>query len=154
MQSFPEDVVARINAILAGYNRAMGLRFVEAAPDCLVAELEVADCHRQPYGLVHGGVYAGMIESVCSTGAALRVMGEGRTTVGVENSTAFLKAVRDGRLRCTARPLSLGRRSQVWQAEVHDQRARLVATGRVRMLVLEPGAAAAGQTVSLAGDEF
>ncbi len=154
MQSFPDDVVERINAILGGYNRVMGLRFVAAVPDRLVAELEVADCHRQPYGLVHGGVYAGMIESVCSTGAALSVMAEGRTTVGVENSTAFLKAVREGTLRCTAQPLSRGRRSQVWQAEVRDDKERLVASGRVRLLVLEPGTAAAGQAVGLAGEGF
>jgi uncharacterized protein (TIGR00369 family) len=127
----------------------MGLKFVEATPDEFVAELEVGDQHRQPYGLVHGGVYSAMIETVCSTGAALNVMPEGKSAVGLENSTSFLRAARSGTLRCTAGPLVRGRRSHVWQAQIHDDRGRLVATGRVRLLVLDPGAEADGVAIRL-----
>ena len=105
----------------------------------------------QPYGLVHGGVYAGMIETMCSTGAALTVWEENKSTVGLENNTSFLKAVRSGRLRCTAKPLVLGKRSHVWEASIHDDKSRLVATGRVRMMVLEPGAEVAGRVVNMEG---
>lgn len=146
---FPEDVVERINEQLGGFNRAAGLRFTSAAPDELTAELVIGEHHLQPYGLVHGGVHAGMIESLCSTGAALSVLAEGKSTVGLENSTSFLRAVRAGTLRCTARPLVQGRRSQVWEARIHDDRDRLVATGRVRLLVLDPGASADGVAVAL-----
>lgn len=146
---FPEDIVEQINARLGGYNKTMGLRFVEASPEELVAELVIDDRHRQPYGLVHGGVYAGMIETLCSTGAALSVLAEDRSTVGLENATSFLRATREGTLRCAARPLVLGRRSQVWEARIHDGEGRLVATGRVRLLVLEPGTKAAGEAVQL-----
>ena len=149
MTAFPDDVLDLINERLGGYNKAMGLRFVDAAEDRFVAELEVEDCHRQPYGLVHGGVYAGMIESLCSTGAALSVWHEGKSTVGLENTTAFLRAVRSGTLRGTARPLVRGRRSHVWEAEITDDRGRLVASGRVRLLVLAPGAEADGEAVTL-----
>ena len=149
MDVFPDNVVDLINQRLGGYNAAMGLRFVEARPDKFVAELPIDDCHRQPYGLVHGGVYAGMIESICSTGAALNVWSEGKSAVGLENTTAFLRAVRSGVLRATARPLVRGRRSHVWEAEIKDDRDRLVASGRVRLLVLEPGSAADGETVAL-----
>lgn len=149
MSAFPDNVLELINANLGGFNNAMGLRFTKADPDEYVAEIEVADCHLQPYGLVHGGVYAGMIESLCSTGAALKVWGENKTTVGLENNTSFLKAVRGGRLRCTARPLVLGNRSHVWEASIHDDQGRLVASGRVRMMVLEPGAAVAGREVGM-----
>lgn len=138
-----------INTHLGGYNKAMGLSFVRARLDELEAQLEVSDQHRQPYGLVHGGVLAGMIETLCSVGGALNVLGEGKSTVGLENSTTFLKAVRSGTLRCTARPLVRGRRSHVWEAQVYDDRDRLVATGRVRLLVLEPGATADGVEVGL-----
>ena len=92
------------------------------------------DHHMQPYGLVHGGVYAGMIETMCSTGAALTVWEENKNTVGLENNTSFLKAVRSGRLRCTAKPLVLGKRSHVWEASIHNDKSRLVAIGRVRMI--------------------
>jgi len=149
MDVFPENVVNLINERLGGYNSVIGLRFVEASPDRFVAELEIDERHLQPYGLVHGGVYAGMIESLCSTGAALSVWNEGQNTVGLENTTAFLRAVRSGTLRGTARPLARGRRSHVWEAEIKDDRDRLVASGRVRLMVLDPGAEADGETVTL-----
>jgi len=149
MSAFPENVLDLINQRLGGYNRAMGLRFIEAAEDRFVAELEVEERHLQPYGLVHGGVYAGMIESLCSTGAALSVWNEGKSAVGLENTTTFLRAVRSGILRGTARPLVLGRRSHVWEASIQDDRRRRVAAGRVRLMVLEPGAEADGETVAM-----
>ncbi|RME55586.1 MAG: PaaI family thioesterase [Deltaproteobacteria bacterium] len=150
MASFPEETIALLNAVAGGYDRVIGLRYVSATPTECVAEIEVGDAHRQPYGLVHGGVYAGMIESVCSAGAALHVMAEGKSTVGLENSTSFLRAVRSGTLRCTARPAFLGRRTHLWEAEIHDSTGRLVATGRVRMIVLEADAKAAGERIDIA----
>ena len=149
MTAFPDNVLELINANLGGFNNALGLKFTKAAPDEYVAEIEITDRHLQPYGLVHGGVYAGMIETLCSTGAALTVWGENKNTVGLENNTSFLKAVRGGRLRCTARPLLLGKRTHVWEAGIHDDQGRLVASGRVRLMVLEPGAAVAGREVSM-----
>jgi len=149
MDEFPDNVVEMINARLSGFDGVMGLRFVSATPLELVAELEIGDQHLQPYGLVHGGVYAGMIETLCSTGAALGVFAEGKSAVGLENSTAFVRAVRTGVLHGTATPLHRGGRSQVWQARIEDDRGELVAHGRVRMLVLEAGSTAAGETVKL-----
>jgi uncharacterized protein (TIGR00369 family) len=147
MHEFPPDVVKMINANRAGYNRSMGLRFVKATPEEFVAEIKIDDKHLQPYGLVHGGVYAGMIETLCSTGAALSVIDEGKSTVGLENATSFLRAVRSGILRGRAKPIVMGRRSQVWEATIHDDRNRLVATGRVRMIVLDPGAETDGRSI-------
>jgi uncharacterized protein (TIGR00369 family) len=149
MAQFPENVLEGINQNLGGYNLAMGMRFVKAEPDEFVAELTIKDEHLMPYGLVHGGVHASMIETVCSTAAALNVAFENKTTVGLENATSFLRAVRKGRLTCTARPLVRGGRSHVWEGCVEDDQGRLVAAGRVRMLVLEAGAEAAGERVEL-----
>jgi uncharacterized protein (TIGR00369 family) len=94
-------------------------------------------------------VYAGIIETLCSVGAALDAMPRGQSVVGLENHTSFLRAVREGRLRCTARPLSRGRKSQVWEAAVHDEQGRLVATGRVRLLCLDEQAQLAGEKVEI-----
>jgi uncharacterized protein (TIGR00369 family) len=149
MNQFPENAVEMINGLIGGFNKSMGLRFVKAAPNEFVAEIEIDERHLQPYGIVHGGVYAGMIETLCSTGAALNVYSEGKSAVGLENTTSFLRAVRSGTLRGTARPVLTGRRSHVWEAQVTDDRDRLVATGRVRLLVLEPGSEADGITVEL-----
>ncbi len=149
MDAFPENVVDLINANMGGYNTALGLRIVKATPDEFVGEIDISEKHLQPYGLVHGGVYAGMIETLCSTGAALNIFAENKNAVGLENTTSFLRAVRSGRLRCAARPLVLGKRSHVWEAEVRDDQDRLIATGRVRLLVLEPGAEVSGEVVGL-----
>jgi uncharacterized protein (TIGR00369 family) len=149
MSGFPENAVEMINELIGGFNKSMGLRFVKAAPNEFVAEIEIDERHLQPYGIVHGGVYAGMIETLCSTGAALNVFSERKSAVGLENTTSFLRAVRSGTLRCTARPVLTGRRSHVWEAQVTDNRDRLVATGRVRLMILEPGSAADGITVEL-----
>jgi len=147
----PENAVALINEKLDGFDRVMGVHFTRAELGEFVAELEVGEQHYQPYGIVHGGVYSSLVETVCSVASALNVWGRANA-VGLENSTSFLKAVRSGRLVCTAKPALLGRRSHVWQAEVHDDRGRLVATGRVRTLILEQGASADGVEVSLPGD--
>lgn len=149
MVEFPENVLEMLNENRGGFNNAMGLTFTRATPDEYVAEIEIANHHMQPYGLVHGGVYAGMIETMCSTGAALTVWEENKSTVGLENNTSFLKAVRNGRLRCTARPLVKGKRSHVWEATIHDDKNRLVAVGRVRLMVLESGAAVDGKVVNM-----
>jgi uncharacterized protein (TIGR00369 family) len=144
-----EDFAATLEASRDGWNTAMGLHFVRATKDEVVAELEIGPQHRQPYGIVHGGVHAGIIETVASVGAALFATAEGRSVVGLENHTSFIRAVREGTLRVTARPITRGRRTQVWEGTVTDAGGRIAATGRVRLLSLEPEAALAGSTVDV-----
>ena len=134
---------------LTGWNKAMGIHFLRATADEVVAELEVGEQHRQPYGIVHGGVHSGVIEALCSVGAALFALPLGLSVVGLENHTSFLKAVRSGRLTITATPLSRGRRAQVWEGNVRDADDRLVASGRVRLLCLPADAELAGQRVDM-----
>jgi 1,4-dihydroxy-2-naphthoyl-CoA hydrolase len=145
----PEDFAASLNGSLDGWNSAMGLRFVTATADEVVAELEIGAQHLQPYGIVHGGVHAGVIETVASVGAALHAMAHGRSVVGLENHTSFINAVREGTLRITARPITRGRRTQVWEGTVTDASGRIAATGRVRLLSLEAEASLAGRTVEV-----
>lgn len=115
----------------AGWAGAMGLSIVKLEKDEVVIEWTVDDRHKQPYGLVHGGVHCGVVETACSLGAGLNAGGRG--VVGVENHTSFLRAVKEGRLRAAARPLHVGARAQFWEANIIDERGRLVATGRVRL---------------------
>jgi uncharacterized protein (TIGR00369 family) len=140
---------ASLNASLDGWNNAMGLRFVSATADEVIAELDVGPQHRQPYGIVHGGVYAGVIETVTSVGAAIDAATRNQASVGLENHTSFLHATRSGRLRVVARPLQRGRKTQVWEATVTDERGVVAATGRVRLLALDADTALAGQTVTV-----
>jgi 1,4-dihydroxy-2-naphthoyl-CoA hydrolase len=143
------DFAKMLNDRLGGWNAAMGLRFTGASLDEVTAELDVDERHHQPYGIVHGGVYAGVIETLCSAGAALFASQNQQSVVGLENHTSFLRAVRGGRLRIRATPLQRGRRAQVWEGAVYDDNDRLVASGRVRLLCLEAGAALAGETVAV-----
>jgi uncharacterized protein (TIGR00369 family) len=152
MTHVPErDRADEMNASPGGFNTAMGLRFLRATRDEVVAELTIGANHSQPYGIVHGGVHAGIIETACSVGAAIDAEGYGRTAVGLENSTSFLHAARSGVLRVTARPLSRGRRTQVWEATVTDEAGRALAKGRVRLICLEPESQLAGKTVAVEG---
>ena len=132
-----------------GDSTAMGLVFLTATGDEVVAEFEVGPQHLQPYGIVHGGVYCGAVETTCSVGAGMYSAAAGQSVVGVENHTSFLRAVRSGRLRVTATPLSRGRRTQIWEAAVRDSKDRLVATGRVRLLCLDPETQLAGEKVAI-----
>jgi uncharacterized protein (TIGR00369 family) len=141
------DFAEAANQNADGWMRANGLRFVRATRDEVIAELEVAPHHLQALGLVHGGIHASIIETVCSFGAAINALAEGRTVVGLENHTSFLRAARGGTLRATAKPLTRGRRSQVWEATVADENGRALATGRVRLIVLEQNAEVAGERV-------
>lgn len=152
MTSLPDDFASTLNANLGGFEAQLGMRFLSASPESVTATLEVTPELLQPYGLVHGGVYCSVIETVCSVGAALHAMQRGDNAVGLENHTSFLRAVRSGTLIAHATPLRRGRRSQVWEAEIHDDQERLVASGRVRLLCLEPGASAGGQEVRLPDD--
>ena len=103
------------------------VRIVRASRDEVTAEIEVGPAHLQAYGIVHGGVHAGIIESIASIGAALDAMPHGRSVVGLENHTSFLRAVRGGKLHAVAKPLARGRRSQVWEGSVYDDQGKLAA---------------------------
>lgn len=143
------DVVTMLNAARGGFERALNLTFTKATADEVICEVPVGPHLHQPYGLVHGGVYASIIETVASVGAAVVAMPRGQSAVGLENTTSFLRAVREGKLIGTARPLHRGRQTQVWEVEVRGDDGTLAATGRVRMLCLEAGAKVAGETVAL-----
>ncbi len=125
----------------------MGLRFGRATVDEVVAEIDIGPCHLQPYGIVHGGVHAGMLETVASVGGALYALQYSQSVVGLENHTSFLKAVRQGTLRATARPISRGRSTQVWDGVVTTSGGATAATGRVRLFSLAAGAEIAGQRI-------
>jgi 1,4-dihydroxy-2-naphthoyl-CoA hydrolase len=142
------DAAEAINAMHAGtWAGEMGLKLLTATRDEVTATLEIRPGHLQPHGIVHGGVYAGVIESLASIGAALDAMAHGKTVVGLENHTSFVRAVREGTLRATARPLTRGRRTQAWEVSLADGAGALVATGRVRLLVLEPEASVGGEKI-------
>ncbi|MCC6847453.1 MAG: PaaI family thioesterase [Deltaproteobacteria bacterium] len=138
----------RSPALASGFDTALGIRVVHSGPDEVVLEYDIDDRHRQPYGIVHGGMHCAVVETACSIGAAMAAAARNQAVVGVENHTSFVHAVRTGRVTVTARPLTRGRRSQLWQADARTADGTLVASGRVRLLALDAGAPLAGKAVA------
>jgi 1,4-dihydroxy-2-naphthoyl-CoA hydrolase len=129
-----QDFAEKMNQVSSGWVKAMGLVITAASVDEVSCTWEVAEHHLQGYGIVHGGVHCGVIETLASIGAHLVAMERGQLVVGVENHTSFIRAIRAGTLRATAKPVTRGRLSQVWEAWVRDAGDHLVAQGSVRLL--------------------
>jgi 1,4-dihydroxy-2-naphthoyl-CoA hydrolase len=144
-QEWPE----RFNSAAEGWLQAMGVTITHATDEEVRAELTVGPEHLQSYGIVHGGVHCGLIESLASIGAALFALPRGQSVVGLENSTSFVRAVRSGaKLHAISTPITRGRRTQVWEARVLDEQEKVVATGRVRLLCVEADQQVAGEKVT------
>ena len=86
---------------------------LEISENYIKSSLIVEDYHKQPMGMVHGGVIDTM--AVASISYAAYYTQEG-TWVGVNNNTDFIKAVTEGTIICEATPIKLGKRSQIWEA--------------------------------------
>jgi uncharacterized protein (TIGR00369 family) len=127
-----EQSAAAASAPSGGFVELLGLRFDEVTPDRVVMSWDVTPALHQPYGIVHGGVYASAVETAASIAAAAW-LGERGQVVGVNNSTDFLRAVREGSLRAVAEPVHRGRLQQLWVVEIRDEGERLVARGQVRL---------------------
>ena len=143
-----EEFSRQLNAIPEGWVSAMGMTITHATKDEVRAELTIGTQHLQGYGIVHGGVHCGIIETLSSMGAYLFARERGQHVVGLENNTSFIRAVRSGaKLHAVATPITRGRQTQVWKAEVLDEEERIVATGRVRLLCITEGQQLAGEQV-------
>ncbi|ORW50830.1 esterase [Mycobacterium paraense] len=123
----------------APFDTELGLRFTELGPDGARAQLEVTPKLLQPMGLVHGGVYCSMIESMASVSAYtwLNAKGDGGNVVGVNNNTDFLRSIGSGTVYGSAEPIHRGRRQQLWLVTITDDNDRVVARGQVRLQNLE-----------------
>ena len=127
--------------------RAMGLVITRATVEEVTCEWQIEERHQQGYGIVHGGVHCGVIETLASIGAHLVAQSRGQRTVGLENHTSFIRAVRSGKLRGVARPITRGRTSQVWEGQIFDEEDKVVARGTVRLLCI-PEERALGEPAS------
>jgi len=122
----------------APYDATIGLVYTEVTPDGLKAQLEVKPHLLQPMGIVHGGVWCSVIESMASVSAYvwLRDNGGGNV-VGVNNNTDFLRAITEGTAYGVSEPVHRGRRQQLWLVTIRDDEQRLIARGQVRLQNLE-----------------
>jgi 1,4-dihydroxy-2-naphthoyl-CoA hydrolase len=112
-----------------------GIELTEATPDGAKGRLVITEDHHQPYGVVHGGVYCTLAETIASTGAAVWAMAQGMAgAVGVSNTTNFLRATTSGVLLAEATPIHRGRTQQLWQVAItREDDGKLAAQSQVRL---------------------
>lgn len=131
---------------MPGFDATLGLVYTAAGPDEVSAHLDPRDDLRQPYGLIHGGVYCAIVESLGSIGASLHARSLGMFgAVGMSNSTDFLRSHRDGRLHGVASPIHRGRTQQLWLVEItRESDGKTVSRGQLRAYNLRSEPATGG----------
>ncbi len=124
-----------LNDALVGFDRLYGLEFVEFSDTEVRAKVAVREEIKQPVGLVHGGVYASLAESITSLATAAAVIGQGNMATGMSNSTSFLRPVTEGAVHAHATRLHRGRTTWVWDVRFSDDADRLCAVTRMTIAV-------------------
>ena len=119
----------------------LGIEFLEVGDDYLRARVPVDTRTRQPYGILHGGVSVVLAETLGSCGAAFAAP-EGHRAVGLDINANHLRSATTGWVTGTARPVHVGRTTQVWQIDLHDEQGRPTCVSRLTMAVLAPQGAA------------
>mgnify|MGYP001384660648 FL=1 len=107
----------------------LGHEMIEIKENYVKSKLVVKDHHKQPMGLVHGGIYSTLAETISSYGANFL---DGGTYVGVNNNTDFLSSVKDGEIVCIAEPIRIGRSYQLWECKMYNDE-KLCAVSKVRL---------------------
>ena len=115
----------------------LGIEFIELGDDFIRGRMPVDDRTRQPFGILHGGASVALAETLGSTGAGLVVDRNKYRCVGQEINANHIRAVKDGFVIGTARPLHIGRRSHVWEIRIADEQDRLVCVSRITMAVID-----------------
>jgi 1,4-dihydroxy-2-naphthoyl-CoA hydrolase len=113
---------------------AMKFEVTEATGTRVTGHVDVGPDQHTPWGVVHGGLYASVVESAASIGASTAVVEHGQFSVGVNNNTDFIRAMTEGRLDVVAEPIQQGRTQQLWQVLLtRADDGKLVARGQVRL---------------------
>jgi uncharacterized protein (TIGR00369 family) len=116
-------------------DEVLGFELLTLEGDAVHARVAVDERHLQPLGLVHGGVFAALAESLASHATAHAVMPSGMVALGMSNDTSFLRSVSGGAVHAEARALHRGRSSWVWDVRLSDGEGRLCASSRVTVAV-------------------
>ncbi len=128
-----------------GFDGLYGLELLEVGETVARARVEVRDELKQPAGLVHGGVYAAIAESLASLATFIAVAAEGKLAVGLSNQTSFLRPITEGAIDAIARRKHAGRTTWVWEVEMSDSSGRLCVLTRMTVAVRDaPSGASAG----------
>jgi 1,4-dihydroxy-2-naphthoyl-CoA hydrolase len=115
----------------------LGIEFLEVGDDFIRARVPVDTRTRQPYGILHGGVSVVLAETLGSCGAAYAAP-EGHRSVGLDINANHLRSASSGWVTGMARPVHIGRTTQVWQIDLCNEQGQLTCVSRLTMAVLVP----------------
>jgi 1,4-dihydroxy-2-naphthoyl-CoA hydrolase len=127
--------VSATEDIPSGFAGEIGVEWLDLDPDNAGARIKVEPRHLQPYGIVHGGVYASLAESLCSASTHRAVGDDGLVAMGQSNDTTFLRPISGGYVNATARTRHRGRTTWIWDVEVFDDEGRVCALSRMTIAV-------------------
>lgn len=122
----------------------LGIEFVEAGADYLRLKMPVDHRVKQPFGIMHGGASCVLAETAASIAAQFCVDPTTHQCVGIEINTSHVKAIRSGWVFATARPLHLGKTTQLWDIAIENESNQLISMTRFRVAVLEGGVSKGG----------
>jgi 1,4-dihydroxy-2-naphthoyl-CoA hydrolase len=122
---------------MPGFDGLYGLEILTVSDEEVTARVAVRDELKQPAGLVHGGVFASIAESITSLGTWLAVRSDGRSAQGLSNQTSFLRPILDGTIHAVGRRRHRGRTTWVWEVDITDDQDRLCAMVRMTIAVRE-----------------
>jgi uncharacterized protein (TIGR00369 family) len=128
-------VTAPFEGFPVGFDRLYGLEVLDVDEEEVRAQVKVRDELRQPAGLVHGGVFASIAETIATMGTWLAVHEDGSTPQGLSNQTSFVRPIVDGTIHATARRRHKGRTTWVWEVDITDDEGRLCALVRMTVAV-------------------
>lgn len=120
------------------FDALYGLEVLELTDQRVTAQVAVTDKVKQPMGLVHGGLYASIAESITSIATATAVASDGMIATGMSNQTSFLRPITEGTVHATAVRRHRGRTTWMWDVEITDDAARLCAVSRMTIAVRPP----------------
>jgi 1,4-dihydroxy-2-naphthoyl-CoA hydrolase len=118
-----------------GFDTLYGLEILSASDVEVRARVVVEDHHRQPAGLVHGGVFASMAETMASFATHTAVTPDGMGAQGLSNQTSFLRPITAGTIHAIARRRHRGRTTWVWEVDISDDQDRVCALVRMTIAV-------------------
>ena len=131
----PRPVTTPFEGFPVGFDRLYGLEILAVNEEEVRAQVKVRDELRQPAGLVHGGVFASIAETLASMATWLVVHEDGKTAQGLSNQTSFLRPIVDGTIHAVARRRHRGRTTWVWEVDITDDDGRLCALVRMTVAV-------------------
>ena len=115
----------------------LGIEFTEIGVDFVSGRMPVDHRTHQPFGLLHGGASVALAETLGSQAAALTLDLSKQFCVGLDINANHIKSVKEGFVNGTAKPIHVGKRTQVWEIKISDESGKLVCISRITMAIID-----------------